>query len=217
MDISTLTFIGRDSGFGEKNNSAYFEYQNELYLIDCGFTVFENIIKKFDFKKYSKINIVITHLHNDHAGSLSQVILYLWFIHNIKTNVICKCERIKDYLNITGTPEESYKIFDELNILKFVKTEHVKHLDAYGFILRINEKRIVYTGDTCTLEPFMPFLDIADELYVDVSKFGGAHLKIDDIYGSLHDFKTNGTEIYLMHLDDKNYIKNATNNEFNYE
>ena len=217
MENPTLTFIGRDSGFGEKNNSAYFEYNNELFLIDCGFTVFEDVIKRFDFKNYNKVNIIITHLHNDHAGSLSQVILYLWFIHNIKTNVICKCERIKDYLDITGTPEESYNILNELNILKFVKTEHVKYLDAYGFILRINNKRIVYTGDTCTLNPFIPFFDIANELYIDVSKFGGAHLKIYDIYNTLQDLKENGTEIYLMHLDDKNYIKKATNNEFNYE
>lgn len=217
MENPTLTFIGRDSGFGKKNNSAYFEYNNNLYLIDCGFTVFEDIINKFDFKKYTNVNIIITHLHNDHAGSLSQVILYLYFIHNIKANVICKCERIKDYLQITGTPEEAYNLLSELNILQFIKTEHVKYLDAYGFYLKIDNKKIIYTGDTCTLEPFSKYFNKLDELYVDVSKFGGAHLKIDDIYDTLHDLYENGKSIYLMHLDDKEYIKKVTNNEFNYE
>lgn len=32
---SLLTFIGKDSGFGENNNSAYFEIDNKFILIDC--------------------------------------------------------------------------------------------------------------------------------------------------------------------------------------
>ena len=78
----TLTFLGKDSGFGEKNNSSYIEIENKLILIDCGFTVFQQVKEKFDFENYETINIIITHLHNDHAGSLSQLILYLWFIYH---------------------------------------------------------------------------------------------------------------------------------------
>lgn len=215
MEKSVLTFIGRDSGFGEKNNSAYFEKDNELYLIDCGFTVFEDIIKRFDFNKYNNINIIITHLHNDHAGSLSQVILYLWFIFNKKTTVITKCKKIREYLSITGTPDNCFIIKEKLDFLEFIKTEHVNHLDAYGFYLNINNKKIIYTGDTCTLTPFIPYCDKANELYVDVSKYGGAHLKIDEIYPTLKNLKQKGLDVYLMHLDDKEYIKNVTNNEFN--
>ena len=29
----TLTFLGKDSGFGEKNNSSYIEIENKLILI----------------------------------------------------------------------------------------------------------------------------------------------------------------------------------------
>ena len=35
--MSALTFLGKDSGFGEKNNSAYFEKDDSLTLIDCGY------------------------------------------------------------------------------------------------------------------------------------------------------------------------------------
>ena len=40
--------------------------------------------------------------------------------------------------------------------------------------------------------------DINDihELYIDVSKFGGAHLKIDEIYKTLNEFKNNGIKIH---------------------
>lgn len=44
--------------------------------------------------------------------------------------------------------------------------------------------------------------------------FGGAHLKIDNIIEELKRIKQNGTDIYLMHMDDKEYIKRITESEF---
>lgn len=71
-------------------------------------------------------------MYNDHAGSLSQLILYLYFIYNKKVNVISKCEKIKEYLEITGTPEEAYTLQEEKEYVEIIKTEHTKYLDAYG-------------------------------------------------------------------------------------
>ena len=215
MSYSTFTFLGRDSGFGDNNNSAYVESTGNLYIIDCGFTVFSIVKHKFDFAKYDSINIIITHLHNDHAGSLSQIILYLWFNFNIKVNVISNCSKIKEYLTITGTPDEAYTLQKKLKNLEFIKTNHVPYLDAYGFKMFINTKNIVYTGDTNTLKPFYPYFNKIDELYVDVSKFGGAHLKIDDILQELLLLKEKGIRIYLMHLDDQKYINQLTKYQFN--
>ena len=214
MKNSTLTFLGRDSGFGEKNNSAYIEINGDLILIDCGFTVFEQVKERFDLSKYNRIKIIITHLHNDHAGSLSQLILYSYFVYNKKVTVISKCEKIKEYLDITATLEEAYELKQDI---EFIKTEHVKDLDAYGFKINLNKKNIVYTGDTSTIEPFMPYMENCDELYIDVSKGGGVHIKIDDVIDILNKIKENGTEIYLMHLDDKEYIRKVTENRFNIE
>ncbi len=213
--MSILTFLGRDSGFGEKNNSAYVEIDNSLLLIDCGFTVFKDVVKKFDLKKYDSIKIIVTHLHNDHAGSLSQLILYIFFVLNKRAIILSKCKHIKEYLNITGTLEDAYEIIDNLPYLEFIKTEHVPSIDAYGFKLTIFNKNIIYTGDTNTLVPFLPYLNNCDEFYVDVSRFGGVHLKIDDIIPELKALKENSVNVYLMHMDDKEYIKNVTNNEFN--
>ena len=212
MEENILIFIGNDSGFGEKNNSAYFEKNNDLFLIDCGATVFNEIKNKFDFKSFKNINIIITHLHNDHAGSLSQFILYMWFIFKKKVNVISNCIHIKEYLDITGTPPESYEVKKELDNLKFIKTKHTDFLDAYGFILNIDNKKILYTGDTVNLDSFMPYLNTINELYIDVSKFGGAHIKVDDVLDILKDLKTKNIKIIPMHMDDKEYITNLINN-----
>ena len=207
MNNKLLTFLGKDSGFGEKNNSAYIVLEDKLVLIDCGFTVFEDIKKKFDLSNYSKIEVIITHLHNDHAGSLSQLILYSWFIYNKKVTVYTKCINMKKYLEITGTPSESYEIKDGNENLKFIKTEHVDYLDAYGFELKVNNRKIVYTGDTKTIEPFLPYIDECSELYIDVSKYGGAHLKIDDVSDILNGISNKGIYVNLMHIDDWEYIK----------
>lgn len=212
MEENILTFIGNDSGFGEKNNSAYFEKNNDLFLIDCGATVFNEIKNKFDFKSFKNINIIITHLHNDHAGSLSQFILYMWFIFKKKVNVISNCIHIKEYLDITGTPPESYEVKKELDNLKFIKTKHTDFLDAYGFIMDIDNKKILYTGDTANLDSFMPYLNNINELYIDVSKFGGAHIKVDDVLDILKDLKAKNIKIIPMHMDDKEYITNLINN-----
>ena len=214
MKEQTLRFLGRDSGFGKENNSTYIEHENKFFLIDCGFTVFSQLKEKFDFNKYDEINVIITHLHNDHAGTLSQFILYLYFIYNKKINVITNCKRIKEFLDITGTPEDAYILKKENEYIKFIKTEHVKYLDSYGFELNINSRKIIYTGDTNTLEPFKPYLKDVDEFYVDVSRYGGAHLKIDEIKDELKEIQENGTRVYLMHMDDVEYIRKVTNDIF---
>ena len=209
--MSTLTFLGLDAGFGQKNNSAYIETNEDegkkLTLIDCGFTVFEQVKAKFHFNSYDKIDIIITHLHNDHAGSLSQLILYLWFNYNKKVRILSKCRNLEKYLEITGTPADSYELQQSAENVEFIKTEHVKYLDAYGFKMTVAGKKIVYTGDTNTLEPFLLYLQGADEFYVDVSRYGGAHLKITDVSEKLKEIESTGTQVYLMHLDDKEFVQ----------
>ena len=56
MENMILTFVGNDDGFGNKNNSAYIVENNELFILDCGFTVFNEIKNKFNFSKYKKLD-----------------------------------------------------------------------------------------------------------------------------------------------------------------
>ena len=197
MKQPTLKFLGNDSGFGNKNNSAYFEDKGEFFLLDCGFAVFGIIKERFDFSQYKNINIVITHLHNDHAGSLSQVVMYIWFTYGKTVNVMSACEKIQEYLEITGTVKDGYQIKRESKNLKFIKTQHVKEIDCYGLRIYLEGKNIVYTGDTNTLEPFKEYLKKADEFYVDVSKKSEVHLKIDDVLSQLEELSQMRSSCFL--------------------
>ena len=210
----TLKFLGSDAGYGKNNNSAYIEFDNKLLLIDCGFTVFGKIQEQFDLSKYNEINVIITHLHNDHAGSLSQLILYLFFEYGKKVKIISKCEHLNEYLQFCGTPVESFDIVNETENIIMIKTDHTPFLDAYGFNMILNGRNIIYTGDTKIIKPFLPYLDEVEELYIDVSKSGGAHLKIEDILDRLTELKEKGVDIFLMHVDDKEYVKNVVKGEF---
>lgn len=101
-----LKNIGKDSGFGDNNNSWYIEENNNLTIIDAGFTVFNEIKHRFDLSKFNNINTVITHLHTDHSGSLPQIVLYAYYIHKKIINIISKCEHIETFLKITGVTKK---------------------------------------------------------------------------------------------------------------
>lgn len=159
-------------------------------------TVFNELRKKVNLTEFDTIDIIITHLHPDHAGSLGQLIMYLWYKLNKKANIYTQCLNIIKYLDIIGVDKKIYNLKDD-NDIKFIKTEHVPELDSYGVVLNLEEKRIIYTGDTATLKPFYEEMNGADELYVDVSKNGGVHIKIDDVVGKLKEFKFNRRKCFL--------------------
>ena len=63
-----LKFLGRGAAFNPKegNNSAYFIENNQLFLIDCGESIFERLFENGLLKSVESINLMITHTHYDH-------------------------------------------------------------------------------------------------------------------------------------------------------
>ena len=85
-----LSFLGRGAAFNtvESNNSAYFIDNNELFLIDCGETVFQSLINTGILEDKNNINVMITHTHSDHIGSLGSLALYAYYNLNKPLNII---------------------------------------------------------------------------------------------------------------------------------
>lgn len=70
-------------------------------------------------------------------------------------------------------------------------------------LLIIDDTNVVYTGDTSTLQPFLPYLTDGSVLYVDTSVYYGMiHLKLKDALNDFISFTERGIKVYLMHLDD---------------
>ena len=214
--LNSLIFLGKENGFGKNNTSAYTIINNNLLLIDCGNSVFYKIYRMDQERQFLKarnnIEVIITHLHDDHVGSLSQLILYCFYNLNKKVFIYSKCKRLKELLDITGAPVEGYEIVENDKI-NFIKTNHVNNMDCYGFQTTINNKNIVYTSDTTTLEPFYKYLNYDTDFYVDACyNKNPVHLNIKDNILKLNILANNKVNIFLMHLDDENKIRKLIGN-----
>ncbi len=210
--MKALNFLGIDSGFGFENNSAYAVENNNLLLIDCGGTVFAKLLRMNQnngfLKTKDEINIIITHLHDDHVGSLSTLILYCKYVLNKKPIVYTKCENIIDRIHISGVSDDFYVVKDHSEQIEFIKTVHDVGLDCYGLKLDINGKKILYTGDTSTFQPFIDKLDGVSEIYIDTNiRKNSAHINLEENLDFLKELVNQGYDVYLMHTDNKEKTK----------
>lgn len=203
-----LKFLGNGSCFNVKsgNTSAYY-YNKEkglLLLIDCGESVFEKIVKKFN--KLEKVIIVITHFHSDHIRSLPSFIFYCKIVKNIKPIVVFPNETI---INLLSQMNVSKEYYEYKNTCKFIdsvfRVEHKENMDCFGYIFKIKGKNIYYSGDSKMLpvSVITKFLDgEIDAIYQDMTRYektGHAHVK--DIAKVIP--KKLRKHVYAMHLDDK--------------
>ena len=85
-----LKFLGIGSAFQTSlyNNCAYFIEDNQLFLIDCGETAFEQLKEQEDFSAIKEIYVVFTHTHSDHIASLGQLVEHCENALNKKLNII---------------------------------------------------------------------------------------------------------------------------------
>ena len=209
--MKTLKFLGIEAGFGLNNTSAYAIENNNLILIDCGGTVFSKLYKmdlnNGFLKNRDKIEIIITHLHDDHVGSLGSLLLYCKYILNKKPIIHTKCKNIKELLSINGVVEDLYEMEESKNI-EFIETEHTDLLDSYGFILKINGKKIIYTGDAANFDPFLSKMDNVSEIYIDTNtRKSLVHINLIEQLDFLKALERKGPDIYLMHTDDIDMTK----------
>lgn len=95
---------------------------------------------------------------------------------------------------------------------KLIPTTHAPELDGkcFGYEFLVNGVKVVYTGDTNTLDDFMPFVKPGCEFYVDMSfDYGKVHLLWDDVKKQLRNISTT-SDVYLMHVDNIDKAKDET-------
>lgn len=151
-----LQFLGYGAAFYPAlgNTSAYYEKDDNLYLIDCGELVFHKLYEKDMLKKYKNIYVIITHMHADHVGSLGSLISYMYFVLGKKVVVIHPNNRLLNLLDLTGIDRNAYtmKVCNEIEIegiyFKAVPVKHADDMDCYGYIISENKDVIYYSGDS---------------------------------------------------------------------
>jgi glyoxylase-like metal-dependent hydrolase (beta-lactamase superfamily II) len=151
-----IKFLGTGGAFDTDylNSAALLDFKDIHLLIDCGFTVYPTLVKKNLISKVD--HIILTHLHNDHCGSLANLLLYKSIIEKVKPPVILyPSEEFKtqlyNFLKIQVKDPEKYAEFVPLEQFEGITAidtfgKHSEDMQTYSYIFD-NGQRYVYSGD----------------------------------------------------------------------
>lgn len=230
-----LKFLGRGAAFNPKegNNSAYFVENNQLFLIDCGESIFERLVESGLLESVESINLMITHTHSDHVGSLGSLVMYSFYALHKPLNIILP-ENAKHLPNIEkilsgfGCTEPMYNYVDEKTFddkhntfknIRYVETSHCDELDCYGLLFNTENGMVYYSGDTReinTVKALIASGQPIDKLYIDTTTAnfpGNVHLYIGILQESIPDELKD--RVYCMHLNNDSCIEQAKASGFN--
>jgi glyoxylase-like metal-dependent hydrolase (beta-lactamase superfamily II) len=153
-----IRFLGIGGAFDYQlgNSSAWVEWADKRILLDCGSTVYGrlrdlDLINSYDY-------VLLTHLHDDHVGSLTTAIYHQrFFTHSPrKTRIIYPDTTFRDlchaYLKLAMTDPDAYVDFipiSEFDGLYAIPTTdlHIPGMASYGYVFEEGSDVLVYSGD----------------------------------------------------------------------
>lgn len=210
-----LSFLGRESAFGDSHNSAFFVEDNRLVLIDCPATTFLKV-KKWKLEQFDEVYILVTHTHGDHAGGVGMMLQYMFFAVGKKATIVAPSIEVRDDLiymlnHIEGCEDSWYNIVVAEDVphqwmVCSVKVPHSRTLEGrcFGYVLRLDNALTIYSGDTHSLEPFREYISEGAYLYSEIALHdSGVHLYYKDVMPVLLQYAEEGVHVYVMHLDDE--------------
>lgn len=213
-----LKFLGRGSAFSDEHNSAYFVEGDDLVLLDCSMTSFMKLCNK-NLAPYDRVYLLVTHTHGDHVSGIGLFIDLLEFSVKTPITIVVPSKEVEAdifyYLTrLEGCSSEWYDmiIADELEKEWFVKAVPTTHSDelagkCFGYILKVDNHKVIYTGDTNTMIPFEKYLDNDTYLYMEIAAYKSpVHLYCSDMVSKVKEYVEKGVHVYLMHMDDEKRI-----------
>ena len=197
-----LRFLGRGAAFypQEGNTAAYLREGDRLLLLDCGESVFSEIIQRKILEGVREIWIAVSHLHCDHCGSLGSLALYCASALGVRAHILLpegdeRYEReIRTLLTLNGvaegqvlyTSEKDITGFRDFSSMRFCKTRHAPGMNCYSFAFETPEGGVFYTADTSTDEGLKAFM--------------AAHPNFEHIYAETMDVEQSPVHLPLNRL-----------------
>lgn len=152
-----LKFLGTGSAYNPTwgNNAAFFTLKDQLYLVDCGENVFTRIINRPELADCRAVNVLVTHFHADHIGSLSSFIAYCAHVLAKPVLVATPNDTLVTILRLMGVGDENYVFRQDFSepfpgglTVTPVKVRHAADMDCYGYYLRDSRETVFYGGDS---------------------------------------------------------------------
>lgn len=193
-----LKFIGTGGAFEYEygNSAAWINFNGKNILIDAGHSVYPTLRAKglADQIDY----ILVTHLHDDHVGSLSTTVLHHKYMlpESRKAQILYPTAAFGDelyqYLKHSLLKPEDYVDFVSLNFIpgiNFIDTthHHKKDMSTFAYYFETDTEVIMYSGDLGTPEIVFDLLEQKDGKKITV-------------FHELSFFQTNGVHTYYQQL-----------------
>jgi len=199
-----LSFLGCGAGFNpaDGSTSAYFLDKGELFLIDSGESIFKTLLDKKVLDSASALNILFTHTHSDHVGSLGSLLLYASVAKKFKTTIISGenmafVPQINALLKIYGVMEHMYHFVDasafdnrysQFSKVRYIKTYHCDELETCAIMFETSGGLVFYSGDMKDPAPLVEIVRSGkkiDKIYIDSNNDPNPnpyHLRLKEIY-----------------------------------
>lgn len=152
-----IKFLGTGGAFDPQygNSAALLQFQGKTLLIDAGFTIYGRLVALQLWQQPDYI--LLTHLHNDHCGSLANILLHRYYFGDESpTTILYPSEafrqQVETFLEIQLKDPGKYVQFvpvSQLPGLQVLDTwgRHSAGFQSYSFIFEENQERLVYSGD----------------------------------------------------------------------
>ncbi|MCL2043262.1 MAG: MBL fold metallo-hydrolase [Treponema sp.] len=230
-----LNFLGRGAGFNpdEGSTSAYFVDNGEMFLIDCGESIFHSIWHKKIMDSVSALNVFITHTHSDHVGSLGSLMLYSFAAKKMPVNLIIDrnvgyLSSLKSLIKIFGLTKKMFNFADTSDFdgkyslfskVRYIKVTHSKELEACSLLFETDRGLVFYSGDLNDTAPVMELINSGrriDKMYIDSNGLpepNPHHLTVQQLNDIVPpDLKS---RVYCMHINNAQCIDEAQACGFN--
>jgi hypothetical protein len=212
MEIEQL---GNGSEFSiDEPNSSFLVTLNsgKKLLVDAGFSIFKVVVER----NLAPDVIYITHEHQDHNGSVAQIIMHNYFIHKKKTKLIVAANREQYYVELlrhinyghvkgSSKPQEIFNMYDMVAIfenddhhmldkdtkLSIFKVDH--STPTHGVVVTDQHDGLIISGDTKTTDEFIVEFDRLVEKYGlgNFTSYHDLYLHTGDISNEIEDFLNN--------------------------
>lgn len=211
-----IKFIGTGGAFDHElgNSSALVALDGNHILIDCGYSIYPRLVEKgvIDSIDY----LLITHLHDDHAGSLATTILHRMHMGHRpgKMTILYPDQAYKEqvcaYLSFSLVDPKDYVRFlpiQEVSGIGAIDTTnlHKSGMQSFAYYFYNEAEIMLYSGDIGRPEVLFQFLDQQAvpnvRVFHEMSfvRMEGVHTFYKDLMPFLDRY-----DIYAYHLDPRN-------------
>lgn len=194
-----LEVLGTNSAFvkdGINNSFVLWQDENSGVLLDCGYSVFQELLRRGYADKIK--TALISHQHQDHAGSAVTLVEYRYNILGQKTAIGGAWDRLLQ--NADGVNAAQMVMPSEVKLETFL-VPHAKGLECLALYVA---DMVLYSGDSAISVLDTKQAQQAKMIIHDVSLNGGAIVKIDELAAAKPEIKA---KTFVSHYRPQDYAE----------